>query len=212
MKNLFVSPEKIVLRSYRQEPIFRLIGCIFLLTGLLQIPVLFFAGMIWKENQAQTDRRIQLTAATNDLRAKLGGLKETRQKLAQIQQWEPVIKNRLPCGGVLAAIERAVPENAVLERIAIESTRFQVVPVPGGTYRVPLLYAVSIQGSLRFGARDALDNFSAELKKRLGVQSVRSSLLAPVDDLIPFALAFSIVPTTNYSALGVQRIADPDRL
>jgi Tfp pilus assembly protein PilN len=212
MKNLFVSSEKIVLRSYQQEPTFRLIGCIFLLAGFLQIPVLFFAGIVWKDNQAQTDRRIQLTAAANDLQAKLGNLKETRQKLAQIQQWEPVVKNRLPCSAVLAAIERAVPGNAVLERIAIEPSRFQVVPVAGGTYRVPLLYAVSIQGSLRFEARAALGTFSTELKKRLGLQNIRSSLLAPVDELIPFALTFSIVPTGNYSALGVQRIADPDRL
>jgi hypothetical protein len=65
---------------------------------------------------------------------------------------------------------------------------------------------------LRFEARAALGTFSTELKKRLGLQNIRSSLLAPVDELIPFALTFSIVPTGNYSALGVQRIADPDRL
>jgi hypothetical protein len=212
MKNLFVSPEKIVLRGYQQEPIFRLIGCIFLVVGILQIPVLLLAGIAWKDNQAQTDRRIQLLATANNLQSKLASLKETRQKLAQIQQWESIIRNRLPCGALLAVVERAVPRNTVLEKIAIEPSRFQVVPVPGGTYRVPLLYSVSIQGSLRFGDRDALDTLSAELKKRLGFQSVRASVHAPVDDLIPFVLAFSIVPTGNYSALGVQRIADPDRL
>jgi hypothetical protein len=147
MKNLFVSSEKIVLRSYQQEPTFRLIGCIFLLAGFLQIPVLFFAGIVWKDNQAQTNRRIQLTAAANDLQAKLGNLKETRQKLAQIQQWEPVVKNRLPCGAELAAIERAVPRNTDLDRIAIEPSRFQLVTVAAGTYREQLLNAVAIQGN-----------------------------------------------------------------
>jgi hypothetical protein len=29
---------------------------------------------------------------------------------------------------------------------------------------------------------------------------------------VPFLLVYSITPAGNYSALGVQRIADPDRL
>ena len=214
MKNLFLTPERIVLRSYQRETSFRFAGCIFLLTGLLQLPIVLLAGAAWRDYQVENDRRVGLLATANELQEKLGTLKETRQKLTQIQQWEPIIQNRLPCSAVLAAIERAVPKDAVLDRIAIESGRFQALPVNGGTYRVPQQYSVSIQGSLRLGCADEMETFAVELRKRFpaGSQLLRSKLLDPTENVIPFLIAFSITPDGNYSALGVQRIADPERL
>src|SRR5258708_12986694 len=91
--------------------------------------------------------------------------KEARQKLGQIQQWEPIIRERLPCGAVLAAIEQTVPADAVLEKISIEAARFQTLPVVGGTYRVPEVYTLSLQGSLKFGHADELNAFTHQLKK-----------------------------------------------
>jgi hypothetical protein len=84
----------------------------------------------------------------------------------------------------------------------------------GGTYRVPEVYTLSLQGTLKFGHADELDAFTNELKKRLpiGSQLVRSKLLEGTENLVPFLLVYSITPAGNYSALGVQRIADPDRL
>jgi hypothetical protein len=214
MKNLFLSPERIVLRSYQRELIFRVVGLIVLVTGLLQLPVLFFAFATWRDYKALTDKKGQVVAAANELQTRLVALKDTRQKLGQIQQWEPIIRGRLPCSAVLAAIEQTVPADAVLEKIGIEPSRYQALPVAGGTYRVPELYTLSIQGSLKFGHAEELEAFTNELKKRLpaGSQVLRSKLLEGTESLVPFLLIYLITPAGNYSALGVQRIADPDRL
>ena len=214
MKNLFLSPERIVFRSYQRELVFRAVGLIVLVTGLLQLPVLFFAFTIWENYQTLTDKKAQLAAAANELQTKLAGFKDTRQKLSQIQQWEPIIRGRLPCSAVLAAIEQTVPADAVLEKIGIESSRYQALPVAGGTYRVPELYTLSIQGSLKFGHAEELEDFTNELKKHLptGSQVLRSKLLEGTESLVPFHLVYSIMPAGNYSTLGVQRISDPDRL
>ena len=214
MKNLFLSQERIVLRSYQRELVFRVVGLVVLVAGLFQLPVVFFAFTAWRDYQARTDKKVQLVAAENELQTRLVVLKDTRQKLSQIQQWEPIIRGRLPCGAVLAAIEQTVPPDAVLEKIGIESSRYQALPVAGGTYRVPELYTLSIQGSLKFGRAEELETFTNELKKHLpaGSQVVRSKLLEGTESLVPFLLVYSITPVGNYSALGVQRIADPDRL
>jgi hypothetical protein len=214
MKNLFLGPERIILRSYQRELVFRGVGFIVLTAAFLQLPTLFFAFTAWRDYQAESDRKVQLLATENELQSKLMAFKDTRQKLGQIQQWEPIIRGRLPCGAVLAAIEQTVPADAVLEKISIEAARFQALPVVGGTYRVPEAYTLSLQGSLKFGHADELDAFTNELKRRLpiGSQLVRSKLLEGTESLVPFLLVYSITPAGNYSALGVQRIADPDRL
>jgi hypothetical protein len=214
MKNLFLSPERIVLRSYQRELVFRGVGLIVLVTALIQLPILFFGFTIWRDQKSRIDRQAQLLTAESELKSRLVAFRDTRQKLSQIQQWEPILRGRLPCSAVLAAIEQTVPADAVLEKIAIESSRYQALPVAGGTYRVPELYTLSIQGSLKFGHAEELESFTNELKKRLpvGSQAVRSKLLEGTESLVPFLLVYSIVPAGNYSALGVQRIADPDRL
>lgn len=214
MKNLFLSPERIVLRSYQRELVFRLVGLIVLVTGLLQLPALFFAFTTWRGYQARIDKKGQLLATQTELQSRLVALKDIRQKLSQIQQWEPIIRGRLPCSAVLAAIEQTVPPDAVLEKIGIESSRYQALPVAGGTYRVPELYTLSLQGTLKFGHAEELETFTNQLKKHLpaGSQVVRSKLLEGTESLVPFLLVYSITPAGNYSALGVQRIADPDRL
>ena len=214
MKNLFLSPERIILRSYQRELVFRAVGLIVLITAFLQLPILVFAFFAWRDYQTETDRKIQLLATENALQSKLAAFKDTRQKLGQIQQWEPIIRGRLPCSAVLAAIEQTVPEDAVLERISLEAAKFQALPVVGGTYRVPEIYTLSLQGSLKFGHAEELEAFTNELKKKLpaGSQVVRSKLLEGTENLVPFLLVYSIAPAGNYSALGVQRIADPDRL
>jgi hypothetical protein len=214
MKNLFLSQERIVLRSYQRELVFRIVGLVVLAAGLFQLPVVFFAFTAWRDYQARTDKKVQLVAAENELQTRLVALKDTRQKLSQIQQWEPIIRGRLPCSAVLAAIEQTGPPDAVLEKIGIESSRYQALPFAGGTYRVPELYTLSIQGSLKFGRAEELETFTNELKKHLpaGSQVLRSKLLEGTESLVPFLLVYSITPTGNYSALGVQRIADPDRL
>src|SRR3984885_5157823 len=214
MKNLFLSPERIILRSYQRELIFRAVGLLVLITAFLQVPILVFAFSAWRDYQAETDRKGQLLATENDVQSKLAAFKDTRQKLSQIQQWEPSIRGRLPCSAVLAAIEQTVPADAVLEKVTLESSRYQALPVAGGTYRVPEVYTLSIQGSLKFGHAEELETFTNRLKKHLpaGAQIVRSKLLEGTESLVPFLLVYSITPAGNYSTLGVQRIADPDRL
>src|SRR5258707_14623021 len=156
MKNLFLSPERIILRSYQRELVFRGVGFIVLIAAFLQLPILFFALTAWRDYQAQSDRKVQLLATENELQSKLMAFKETGQKLSQIQQWEPIIRGRLPCGAVLAAIEQTVPGEAFLEKISIEAARCRALPVVGGTYRMPEVYTLSLQGTLKFGHADEL--------------------------------------------------------
>src|ERR1700756_3837525 len=79
MKNLFLSPERIVLRSYQRELIFRVVGLIVLVTGLLQLPALFFAFTTWRDYQALTDKKGQLVAAENAPQTRWVSHKYTRE-------------------------------------------------------------------------------------------------------------------------------------
>src|SRR5258708_35340478 len=162
MKNLFLSPERIILRSYQRELVFRGVGFIVLIAAFLQLPILFFALTAWRDYQAQSDRKVQLLATENELESKLMAFKDTRQKLGQIQQWEPIIRGRLPCGAVLAAIEQTVPADAALEKISIETATVQALPVVGGTHRVPEGYTLSLHGRLNITHPEELDAFTNE--------------------------------------------------
>ncbi len=81
MKNLFLSPERIILRSYQRELIFRGVGLIVLITAFLQLPILVFAFFAWRDYQAETDRKGQLLETENDLQSKLAAFKDIGQKI-----------------------------------------------------------------------------------------------------------------------------------
>jgi hypothetical protein len=215
MRYLFVSPEKVSQDQYRHGPVFRLAGVLLLLGLVLQVPLLYLGLLTWKQfldrNAEQTSLRIEL----GELQKADIPLRETRQKLAQIRQWEPILNNRIPISSLLNAIQVSIPKNAVLDTISIEAEQFDHLPVAGGTYRVPRDYRLVLQGLERPGGGDALQVFSDALQKRFptGSELARSECLEPRSDgSVPFLLQYSVKPSGNYYGLGLRKIAEPDNL
>jgi hypothetical protein len=215
MRYLFVSPEKVSQDQYRHGPVFRLAGLLLLLGFGLQIPVLFWAVLSWKQfrdrNAEETSLRIELS----ELQKADVPLKETREKLAQIRQWEPILNNRIPASSLLNAIQVSIPQNAVLDTISIEAEQFDRLPVVGGMYRVPRAYRLVLQGLERPGGEDTLQVFSNNLQKRFptGSELVRSERLElRGDGSVPFLLQYSVKPSGNYYGLGLRKISEPDNL
>ena len=215
MKYLFVSPEKISQDQYRHGPVFRLAGVLLLLGVVLQVPLLFWGVLSWKQfrdrNAEETSLRIELS----ELQKADVPLKEIRQKLAQIRQWEPILNNRIPVSSLLNAIQVSIPQNAVLDTISIEAEQFDRLPVVGGMYRVPRAYRLVLQGLERPGGGDTLQVFSNNLQKRFptGSELVRSERLElRGDGSVPFLLQYSVKPSGNYYGLGLRKISEPDNL
>ena len=169
MKYLFVSPEKVSQDQYRHGPVFRLAGVLLLLGVVLQVPVLFWGVLSWKQfrdrNAEETSLRIELS----ELQKADVALKEIRQKLAQIRQWEPILNNRIPVSSLLNAIQVSIPQNAVLDTISIEAEQFDRLPVVGGMYRVPRAYRLVLQGLERPGGETHC-RFSATIYRNVSLR------------------------------------------
>jgi len=166
MRYLFVSPEKVAQDQYRHGPIFRFAGALLLLGIALQIPLLFFGVLEWKEFQDRHAEQSSLRTELDELQKANVPLKETRQKLAQIRQWEPILHNRIPISSLLHAIQISIPQTAVLDSISIEAEQFDHLAVQGGMYRVPRNYRLVLQGLEMPKADDTLQFFCDALQKR----------------------------------------------
>jgi len=215
MRYLFVSSEKVAQDQYRHGSIFRFAGALLLLGAVLQIPLLSLAVLSWKRFQDQRAEQSSLRTEWGELQNKNIPLRETRQKLAQIRQWEPILYNRIPTSSLLNAVQVSIPQNAVLDSISIEAEQFDQLPVQGGTYRVPRSYRLVLQGLERAHQGDGLQIFSDALQKRLptGSELMRSERLEQrSDDTVPFVLQYSVKPSGNYFGLGLKKIAEPDNL
>lgn len=215
MRYLFVSPEKVSQDQYRHGPVFRLAGVLLLLGIVLQVPVLFLGVLSWKQFQDRNAEETALRIELSELQKADIPLRETRQKLAQIRQWEPILNNRIPVSSLLSAIQVSIPQNAVLDTISIEAEQFDHLPVVGGMYRVPRAYRLVLQGSERPGGGDMLQVFSNDLQKRFptGSELMRSERLELRNDgSVPFLLQYSVKPSGNYYGLGLRKISEPDNL
>ena len=215
MRYLFVCAEKVAQDQYRHGSIFRFAGTLLLLGTVLQIPLLSLAGLSWKRFQDQRAEQSLLRAEWGELQSTNIPLRETRQKLAQIRQWEPILYNRIPTSSLLNAVQVSIPQNAVLDSISIEAEQFDQLPVQGGMYRVPRSYRLVVQGLERAHQGDGLQIFSDALQKRLpsGSELMRSERLEQRrDDTVPFVLQYSVKPSGNYFGLGLKKIAEPDNL
>src|SRR5262249_36521539 len=189
MRFLFVSPEKVSQDQYRHGPVFRLAGVLLLLGLVLQVPLLFFGVLSWRQFQDRSAEETSLRIEVSELQKADIPLRETRQKLAQIRQWEPILSNRIPVSSLLNAIQGSIPQNAVLDTISIEAEQFDRLPVVGGMYRVPRAYRLVLQGLERPGGSDALQVFGNDLQKRFpsGSELVRSERLEQRGDgSVPF--------------------------
>jgi len=215
MRYLFVSPEKISLDQYRHGPIFRLAGMLLLFGMVLQVPLIYSGVLSWKQFQDRVAEQSLLRTELGELQKADIPLRETRQKLAQIRQWEPILCNRIPISSLLNAVQISIPQNAVLDSISIEAEQFDHLPVRGGTYRVPRDYRLVLQGLEKPSGGEALQVLCDTLQKRLptGSELMRSERLEQRSDgIVPFLLQYSIKPSGNYYGLGLKKIAEPDNL
>jgi cell division protein FtsB len=215
MKHLFVSPERILLQRYKHDRPFRAAGTLILITVVLQFPLAIGGIFLWGRLQEQASVQSQIRARAADLQTQDADVRDLRQKLAQIKQWEPVLQNRIPCSAMLSAIQRSVPADVVLDSIEIEAANFRAVPVTGGIYRIPDNYIVQAQAIARSGAVDAIDRFKSSLTKILppGSQLSRTTQLDPrPDGLVPVQIRYLVRSTGNYLSLGLTRISEPDSL
>jgi hypothetical protein len=215
MRYLFVSPEKVEEEQYRHGPIFRVAGALLLFGMLAQIPLLPWGAISLKQWQDRVTDQSLVRAESSELQKSNAPLKETRQKLAQIRQWEPFLHHRIPISSLLNAIQISIPQNAVLDSISIEAEQFDRLPVQGGTYRVPNNYRLVLQGVEKSSAGDALQSFGDALQKRLptGSELIRSERLQlHSNGAASFLLQYSVKPSGNYYGLGLKKISEPDNL
>jgi hypothetical protein len=217
MKYLFVSADRVIQQNYRYGFVFRLAGALLILGVLIQVPMGIVIFDIWRYQDAQTTQQQSLQIEAQNLQASVAPLKEVKQKLIQIQQWEPILRSRIPVSALLNAVQLSIPTTLVLESISIESEQFDRLPVAGGIYRVPKEYRVVLLGIEKqtSGVGGSIQEFNDEMLKRLptGTEVVRSEYLSKsAAGLIPFVLQYAVKPSGNYFGLGLKRVTEPDTL
>jgi hypothetical protein len=215
MKHLFVSPERIRLQRYKHDRAFRVAGSLLLALAFLQLPLGGFGFFVCNRFQEQAAIRSQSRTRATDLQSQSASLRDLRQKLGQIRQWEPILRNRIPDSAILSAIQKSIPSNVVLDSVVIETGNYQEVSVTGGTYRVPQTYTVLLQAIAKPGSDEAIDRFKGNLAKILppGSELLQASQLAKRSDgLVPVQIQYSVKPTGNYLSLGLTKISEPDSL
>jgi hypothetical protein len=167
MKHLFISQERILLQRYKHDRVFRVAGSLLLATTFLQLPLGIFGLFFWNRFQAESTVQSQNRNRTADLQNQNSKLREVRQKLAQIRQWEPILRNRIPSGAILSAIQKGIPVDVSLDSILIETDHYQTIPTVGGTYRVPQDYMLLLQATAKPGSEGAVERFKESLAKLL---------------------------------------------
>ncbi len=215
MKLLFVSRERILLQRYKHDRVFRVAGSLLLATTFLQVPLGVFGFFLWNRFQAESTAQSQIGIRTADLQSQNAKLREVRQKLGQIRQWEPILRNRIPTSAILSAIQKGIPSDVALDSILVETGNYQAISTVGGTYRVPQDYMLLLQATAKSGSDGAVDRFKASLAKILppGSQLLRTwQLDKRPDGLFPIQIQYSIKPTGNYLNLGLTKISEPDSL
>lgn len=215
MKNLFVSPERVLGRAYRHGPVFRLAAGALMATCLLQAPFAFGVFVLWQRHQELRAQQGVMLAQSRALQDNLGPLQDVKRKFQQIGEWEPIFRGRLPVSALLSAIEQAIPENAVLDSLSIEVDQFERVAVNGGIYRVPTNYRLFLQGEIRAAVADPVQAFHEGLLRRLppGTEEIRREMKPDhANGLSSFSLQYAFKPNGNYHGLGLNRTADPDPL
>jgi hypothetical protein len=215
MKHLFVSRERILLQRYKHDGTFRTAGSLLLTVALLQLPLGVFGFFLWSRCQEQSAIQSQSRIRAADLQSQNASFRELRQKLEQIRQWEPILRDRIPSSAILSAIQKGIPSEVVLDTVVIETGNFQAVPVSGGTYRVPRDYTVLLQATVKPGSEDAIDRFKGNVAKILppGSDLTRTTQLDKRSDgLVTVQIQYSVKPTGNYLSLGLTKIAEPDSL
>jgi hypothetical protein len=215
MRYLFISPEKSTFHRYRRDLVFRIAGVLIVVGVLAQVPLLAFGVLTWLRLDQQTRRRTAIASQTDELSRLDLPLKDVRQQLAQIRQWEPIIRHRLPVSAILGGLEASIPDKVVIDSVTLEADQYDRVSVNGGTYRAPTNYRIIIQGKAQPTSPDAVQQFADKLRIRLPAEAelVRAEHWEDRSGgLLGFVIQYAVKTTGNYNGAGLTRITDPSSL
>jgi hypothetical protein len=213
----FVSEEKLARQAYRYDRRYRLAALILMVAILLQVP---FLALLYYQNRIRDVEQIRREAALQkqaQLSGDLGGLKETEVQLGQIKSWEPILRGRMPASAVLGAVEQTVPPDVVLSRILVEATKYRLVLLGRGSFRVPETYTITLEGAQKVQDPAVWAKFIGKFLSRLPPGSnIETSVVARDGDsksaILSCKALLQAQANGNYFPLGVNKIDAEENL
>ena len=132
---------------------------------------------------------------------------DVRTQLGEIRALEPVLRSRLPAGGVMAAVERSIPPELCCSRITLRAEAFNA-----GTVRAAGAYLLKLEGFQSRGDRTELSRWTNALIAALPQGSALVSLdHVPAANPGPgsldtFSISLRVAASGDWSRLGLVRI------
>jgi Tfp pilus assembly protein PilN len=213
----FVSEEKLARQAYRYDSRYRLAAFILMVAILLQVP---FLALLYYQNrirEAEESRRGSALQKQAQLSGELSGLKETEVQLGQIRSWEPILRGRMPASAVLGAIEQTIPRDVVLSRIVVEATKYRVVLLGRGSFRVPETYSITLEGAQKVQDPSVWAKFVGKFLSRLPPGSTVETSVVGSDGSSKSAILtckalLQAQANGNYFPLGVNKMEAEENL
>jgi Tfp pilus assembly protein PilN len=213
----FVSEEKLARQAYRYDSRYRLAAFILIVALVLQVP---FLALLYYQNRVRDEeenRRGSALQKQAQLTEELSGLKETEIQLGQIKSWEPILRGRMPASAVLGAVEQTIPRDVVLSRIVVEATKYRLVLLGRGSFRVPETYTITLEGVQKVENRASWGKFVGEFLSRLPPGStIETSTVANDGNsnsaLLTCKALLLAQANGNYFPLGVKKIDAEENL
>jgi hypothetical protein len=213
----FVSEEKLARQAYRYDYRYRLAAFMLIAAIALQVPFIAFICYQKQIDEKEESRRESASQKKALNTADLGTLRETEVQLGQIKSWEPILRGRMPASAVLGAIEQTIPRDVVLSRITLEAGNYRQVSVYSGSFRVPEIYTITLQGEQKVPDHGVWEKYIGNLLLRLppgskvltNVVGSDGNLKTPILTCKAVLIAQS---NGNYFPLGVSRIDTEENL
>ena len=167
MQPFFVSEEKLARQAYRYDSRYRLAAFLLIVAILLQVPflvLLYYENRIREEEENRRGLALQKKA---QLTTEFGSLRETEVQLGQIKSWEPILRGRMPTSAVLGAVEQTIPREIVLSRIALEAANYRSISLGTGSFRVPEIYTITLEGEQKGPDPGVWKKFVSDFLSRL---------------------------------------------
>jgi hypothetical protein len=213
----FVSEEKLARQAYRYDSRYRLAAFILMVAILLQLP---FLALLYYQNRIKEGEEIRRGFALQKqahLTEELTGLKETEAQLGLIKSWEPILRGRMPASAVLGAVEQTISRDVVLSRFVMEATKYRLVVLNHGSFRVPEIYTITLEGVQKAEDPASWGKFLGRFLSRLPpgskietsiVSSDRNSKSGP----LTCKALLQAQANGNYFPLGVNKIDTEENL
>lgn len=217
MHPFFVSEEKLASQAYRYDNRYRLAAFALIAAILLQVPFLI---LLYYQNQIREKEEIRRGFALQkkaQITTDLGMLRETEVQLGQIETWKPILRGRMPASAVLGAVEQTIPRDIVLSRISLEAADYRTVTVFSGSFRVPEMYTITLQGEQNAPDHGIWEKFVSSFLSRLPpgskvVTSIVGSDGNPKTAILACKAVLQAQANGNYFPLGVNKIDAEENL